>query len=101
MDYWSTFYKQSHILSPSNFCGFVLDLMADDEDLNVLDAGCGNGRDAYALSKKHIVTGIDTADYLPKATERCSFETADFCSYDKTPFDLIYSRFTFHSITDQ
>ena len=49
MDYWSTFYKQSHILSPSNFCGFVLDLMADDEDLNVLDAG-------FAAMTRHPLT---------------------------------------------
>ena len=100
-DYWSAFYTSDHTLRPSNFCSFVLDFMKDAEDLKVLDAGCGNGRDSYGLCHKHIVTGIDTAGYVPVSVPRCSFETADFCSYDKTPFDLIYSRFTFHSITDE
>ena len=30
----------------------------------------------------------------------CVFEEGDFCYYNKDEFDLIYSRFTLHSITD-
>ena len=48
-----------------------------------------------------MTTGLDTASYVPEATETCSFENGDFCSYDKSTFDLIYSRFTLHSINDE
>ena len=101
VDYWSKFYSSGHTLDASNFCVFILDYFGKNARLNVLDAGCGNGRDSYALSKQHQVTGLDTADYVPESTETCSFVQGDFCSYNKDEFNLIYSRFTFHSITDE
>ena len=101
VNYWSTFYSSNHTLDASNFCKFVLEYFQDRSSLRILDAGCGNGRDSYALSKLHTVTGLDTADYVPESTETCSFETGDFCSYDKDSFDIVYSRFTLHSITDE
>lgn len=101
VNYWSSFYSSNHTLDASNFCSFVLDFFKYQRCLRVLDAGCGNGRDTYALSEYYVTTGLDTAAYVPKATETCSFETGDFCSYDKSTFDLIYSRFTLHSINDE
>lgn len=101
VNYWSSFYSSNHTLDASNFCSFVLDFFKNHRCLKVLDAGCGNGRDSYALSKYYMVTGLDTASYIPEATESCSFETSDFCSHDKNIYDLIYSRFTLHSINDE
>jgi ubiquinone/menaquinone biosynthesis C-methylase UbiE len=64
-----------------------------------LDAGCGTGRDAVALSQVHNVTGVD----LVKQKEHTGFifEKADFCTYEKHNFDMVYSRFTYHTIDDK
>jgi len=72
----------------------------ESDKLNILDAGCGNGRDSFFMSDKHDIVGIDSSTYKPEGTSRCRFITGDFCSYNKNNFDVIYSRFTFHSITD-
>ena len=77
--------------SDTRFC--LWDVVRDfgkqfKKDSYILDAGCGNGRDSYALSKQHQVTGLDTADYVPESTENCSFVQGDFCSYNKDEFNL-------------
>ena len=101
VDYWSKFYSSNHTLEASNFCKFVIEFFGKETRLNVLDAGCGNGRDSYALSNYHNVLGLDTAEYVPDSINNCSFDKGDFCTYDKSSFDVIYSRFTLHSITDE
>ena len=101
INYWSEFYSTNHTLDASKFCLYVLEYLGTEKSLRILDAGCGNGRDSYALSKYHTVIGLDTAEYVPESTDKCFFETGDFCSYDKDVFDVIYSRFTLHSITDE
>lgn len=101
-NYWSQFYKNKNIPSePSNFCKFIYDHEIFDENkMNILDCGCGNGRDSYYFSKKFNVTGLDTSS-KPVNKENCKFIQCDFCSYNKDKFDIIYSRFTFHSISNQ
>lgn len=101
VDYWTDFYSSSHTLETSRFCNFVLDFFRDHKTMNVLDAGCGNGRDSYGLSTLHKVVGLDTSKFRPESRDRCVFEEGDFCHYDKDNFDLIYSRFTLHSITNE
>lgn len=101
VNYWSEFYSKNHTLESSPFCRFVLEFFSNKESLTILDAGCGNGRDSYALATRNTVIGLDTAEYIPEATHKCTFETGDFCSYNKDRFDVIYSRFTLHSIDDQ
>ena len=100
--YWDSFYKKKIITTdPSNFCTTILDFFKDHKNLNILDAGCGNGRDSYALATKHNVVGIDICNNKNKDIDNCKFEIADFCNYNKTNFNLVYSRFTFHSITNE
>ena len=99
-NYWESFYKNFDQLTPSDFCKFVLDRFENESITKVLDAGCGNGRDTYALGSKYNAVGVDTSSYLPLENGRCTFFTSDFCTYDKDDFDMIYSRFTFHSITN-
>lgn len=95
-DYWSNFYKKYNFLEPSDFAIFINNYFKGKK-YNVLDCGCGNGRDSYYLSKNHNVLGIDISN-KPKNKNNCTFVLDDFCKYEKKGFDLIYSRFTFHSI---
>jgi SAM-dependent methyltransferase len=122
-NYWQEFYKNYEFIEPSNFAIFVknfldnevLDNTALNQNRNIeisgneqpvvankklLDCGCGNGRDSYYLSKYYDVTGIDTS-FKPSDISNCSFKINDFCEYEKNEFDIIYSRFTFHSITNE
>jgi trans-aconitate methyltransferase len=69
--------------------------------LNVLDCGCGNGRDSYTLSNKYNVVAVDNCGVLPINKKNVKFYNDDFVTMDKTGYDLIYSRFTFHSITNE
>jgi hypothetical protein len=96
--YWENFYKSYAESTPSDFCLFVQSYFKDKR-LNIMDCGCGNGRDSYALSKHHNVIGVDLA-CINSFTESCSFVQDNFCTIEKSLCNLIYSRFTFHSITN-
>jgi len=99
-DYWTNFYKNNDlILKPSSFAIFVNDYFKDIS-LSILDCGCGNGRDTYFLGKKNNIVGIDISN-KPENKKNISFILGDFCKYKKNNYDLIYSRFTFHSITNE
>jgi len=101
-NYWNTFYnKNAHLTSCSDFCRFVIDFFRDNNTIqNVMDCGCGNGRDSFMLSKFYKVYGVDNSGYIPKNGNNLSFKKDDFINIDKQSQDLIYSRFTFHSITN-
>ena len=102
--YWNNFYKNNNnlIKEPSSFCLFIMKFFENNTDLNILEIGCGNGRDSLYMSKKYNVTGIDTSLCLDlKNSEKCKFINVDFCRYDKTNFNFLYSRFSFHSITNK
>lgn len=109
--YWNNFYKNFNYIEPSSFAIFILEYLQllniaqSNKKFKILDLGCGNGRDSYYLSKKYNVIGIDISN-KPQADElndilNCEFVLGDMITYDKTDFNLIYSRFTFHSITDE
>ena len=104
--YWNTFYQKHRKKNeqPSAFCIFVLDTLPQytQNKLLILDAGCGNGRDTYAFAKDgHNVCGIDSCGHLPPDAQHVHFATDDFTVHMKQRYDLIYSRFTFHSINDE
>jgi tellurite methyltransferase len=102
-NYWDNFYKQNNDIfnQPSSFCKFIMDYFKKYKNLQILDAGCGNGRDSYYLSNKYKVVGMDTSLADIKDNDNCKFIKCDFCTYDKSNFNLIYSRFTFHSISNK
>jgi len=104
LDHWKKFYNShsndERLRTPSSFCLFVLDYFKNQNQLHILEAGCGTGRDAIHLEKTHIVTGVDL-EKKKKNSDNFTFENADFCAYTKKDFDVIYSRFTYHSITDE
>ena len=100
--YWSNFYKNFNESKPSNFALFIVDYFDDfDVPLRILDVGCGNGRDSYFLSSKYTTTGIDISIVPTNTNANLQFIQGNMTSIDKTPYNVIYSRFTFHSITNE
>lgn len=102
-NYWNTFYSNNEfdLLECSNFCLFVVNYFSKYETIKyILDAGCGNGRDSYYLCKKYYVEGVDSSGFVPNNCDNVTFFKDDFVKLTKTKYDLIYSRFTFHSITN-
>ncbi len=107
-NYWETFYsKQNAELKPSLFARFVADNFMHEKKTYV-ELGCGNGRDAIFFANKGLaVTAIDQCQSEIKfLTNRyqnlpnIQFVCNDFTSLeDNHKFDLVYSRFTLHSIT--
>lgn len=110
-NYWKEYYlnQQNENCAPSRFCTFVMAELPKHtvnflykQPLMLLDAGCGNGRDTYALSQmSDETTGMDSSGFLPKGQARTQFVTDDFTRCDKARYNIIYSRFTYHSITDE
>ena len=101
--YWNNFYKKDLVtLKPSDYAIFIYNYFnINMKNKNILDCGCGNGRDSYYLSNKYNVLGIDISNKPKYKNKNCKFKLADFCTYNKDNFDIIYSRFTFHSITNE
>ena len=100
-NYWETFYSTNNNVNCSDFCNFVMNYFKDDKNiLNVLDCGCGNGRDSQSLSNRYNVDAVDNCGFLPTNGNNVNYYVGDFVTMDKSKYDLIYSRFTFHSITN-
>lgn len=101
-EYWQKFYNNSNVIlnNSSDFSNFVIEYFKNYKINNVLDCGCGNGRDTYELKKYYNTVGIDNNGFIPKNDKNVYFYNADFVNYDKNRYDLIYSRFTFHSISN-
>jgi tellurite methyltransferase len=114
--YWNIYYqrhgKDKGISKCSSFAQFCLDNFFIERNLNIVELGSGNGRDAIFIARHdHNVIAIDQSttaidiekqsldvevgQYLhPKALD---FVQEDYTRYGK--IDAFYSRFTIHSIT--
>ena len=103
INYWNNFYKNEKNLKLecSNFCLFVMDFFKNINIVNVIDCGCGNGRDSYQLKNKYLVDAVDNCGFIPKNEENLNFINDNFISINKNKYNLVYSRFTFHSITNE
>ena len=102
IEYWNNFYNdKKHLIKCSDFCKFVMEYFKDYKNISyILDSGCGNGRDSYTLVSTYKVDGVDNSGFIPKNVKNLNFIKEDFVNIDKSKYDLIYSRFTFHSITN-
>jgi ubiquinone/menaquinone biosynthesis C-methylase UbiE len=78
----------------------MIDYIKEKKIKSIIDMGCGNGRDTYTLGKYCKVTGIDNS-CKPNNVENVTFIRGNFCEIDLHGFDMVYSRFTFHSIKDE
>lgn len=112
--YWNEYYQLhgSDITMHSNFAKFCLHNFFTKDNLNIVELGSGNGRDAifFAHHQLNIVaidqstTAIDiekesldneVKQYLcPKALD---FVNEDYSQYET--IDAFYSRFTIHAIS--
>jgi len=100
--YCNNFYKNHDLtFESSDFSKFVLNYIRSfNKTFNILDVGCGNGRDSYYLSKEHTICGCDISN-KPEDKDNCTFTNDNMITVDKSNYNLVYSRFTFHSITDE
>ena len=106
--FWNQFYKEGKVPSfPSPFAKYVAKKLPTNQ--NILEIGCGNGRDSkFFSSKGHQVTGLDRSI---EAIELCKdlyseelieffFGTiSDIATKNKKKYDLIYSRFVIHAMS--
>lgn len=106
--YWASFYrkKENVELEPSLFAQFIESSLAPSQ--SIIELGCGDGRDAVFFSeRKHYVLAVDQCeDQITSLSSRyvhvknLHFFCDDFTSLSQTDlFDVVYSRFTLHSIT--
>lgn len=109
--FWDKFYKKKLAINkPSNFAIFVTKFLKNYNS-QLIDIGCGNGRDLLFFKKKKIdFMGIDLSKNatllikkkLSKKDDRKKIFNADFVkfNYQKNVKAKcsIYSRFTMHTI---
>ena len=108
-NYWQRFYRSFQENTPTSFAIFVHHFLQDPQNASdknrvwrLLDIGCGNGRDSYyfAEQQKYIVSGMDVS-HTPQPKDGCHFFLSDMTQFDGYDgYDILYARFTFHSITD-
>ena len=106
--HWDEYYQKNNAPSfPSPFAEHVANKLNTQQ--NILEIGCGNGRDSkFFSSKGHHVTGLDRSG---EAIELCKnlysdepikffYGTIpDIAKTNKKKFDLIYSRFVIHAMS--
>lgn len=108
-NYWKNIYsKQSEGERPSLFAQYIVETY-QIEGKSLIELGCGNGRDAifFANANAGQVTAIDQCDNIIELLNRrfqqvgnLQFKCLDFTNLDDTEkYDIVYSRFTLHSIS--
>lgn len=106
-EYWNNYYKTDHdIKQPSLFAQEIEKLLTKSK--NILELGCGNGRDSLFFAQKGLnVTAIDASDGViqqlkqENEEENICFICDDFVSSSAIysgQYDYVYSRFTLHAI---
>lgn len=111
-EYWNEYYKEkiSEELIPSNFAVTVAESLKSVS--NILELGCGNGRDTFFfLEHGHKVVAVDASNFvisfldnLSRENDNVKFLCNDFVECNelyRQKYDCIYSRFTLHAITEE
>jgi len=109
--YWDKYYKQhakdKEIIECSSFAKFCNESFFNKKSKKILEIGSGNCRDAkYFASKGYQVYAIDQSIYgfqninIKNITLISdNFVTMDYSQYKD--IDIVYSRFTLHSIKEE
>lgn len=108
-EYWESYYKSGVAPeTPSLFAKYVLANYTSPGD-SLIELGCGNGRDARFFAANGVgVVAIDQCaeeiDILVSTNGRhpnLTFKAGDFTNFQDNQsgkYNLIYSRFTLHSV---
>lgn len=114
-EYWEEYYlmhgRDSEIKLHSSFAEFCMKKYFNGSEYNIVELGCGNGRDAiYFAHHSHKVVAIDQCTSAIEIESENIHDdvryslipiAADFVSYDygrHDSIDVFYSRFTLHAI---
>jgi hypothetical protein len=99
--YWESFYRDFEVNKPSYFARWFLETYPDLSG-QLIDIGCGNGRDSYYLSKGFQVIGVDRACKPDNTMNAIFFQTdiKEMMAQIKSP-DVVYMRFLFHAVSPQ
>ena len=107
-EYWEAYYKkESSNRLPSNFASYIFENYVGERK-NFLELGCGNGRDSIFFANKELfVEAVDQVEnqilFLQEEFQQLSnlkFYCDDFTDLKRdNKYDIIYSRFTIHSIS--
>ena len=109
-EYWEAYYTEHRVPGePSLFAEHVANqLDRVDAPISLIELGCGNGRDSVFFHRQNLdVTAVDQVqqqiDYLHDeygGVDRLRFKCADFTDLGRdSEYDVVYSRFTLHSIS--
>ncbi|MGA0242324.1 MAG: methyltransferase domain-containing protein [Candidatus Marinamargulisbacteria bacterium] len=115
-NYWNEFYSNSQKMGPpSQFASFVLNEFFHYK--NIVDIGCGNGRDAFFFNQyQKKVLGVDGSNKAIELNSKVAKDNINFklFSFSKSkkiselaeyinqyyPNAIIYSRFFLHALTN-
>ena len=112
IEYWNNYYKNIKALNlNSKFATFIKKKFVN-KNINILEIGTGNGRDAFYLSKFfNSIIAIDQSPIAIKEnklkTKRLGINNLSFKKievdkilniHDRNKIDLVYARFFIHSI---
>lgn len=100
-EYWIEFYKNNEVTKgESNFAGFVDSYISSIGGVkNILDIGCGNGRDSEFFAKYYNVTGIDISPPI-NIGSKVNYIKSNFADFNFKSFDVYYMRFFVHAIAE-
>jgi tellurite methyltransferase len=106
--YWEEYYqKQRSELLPTLFAQYVMKNYIINNKSNLIELGCGNGRDSVYFADQGLnILAIDQVELEIKFLQHrfpeknnLSFSCDDFSDLGKeSTYDIVYSRFTLHSI---
>jgi ubiquinone/menaquinone biosynthesis C-methylase UbiE len=110
--YWKSIYsRQTEDEQPSLFAKFVSETIGV-RDKRIIELGCGNGRDAihFANNNAQKVDAVDQCENIIELLQHryqricnLTFLCRDFTNMkdmaNHEKYDLVYSRFTLHSIS--
>lgn len=111
-NYWNKYYKSKKTkLNPSNFARFIINFFKKKKLNNLLEIGCGDGRDSFYFSQKlkKIISIDRSKEAIKKNTlllKKKKIKNLLFLSKDITKikqlrfndFDILYARFFLHTI---
>ncbi len=112
-EYWNMYYqKRKAPINPSTFALFCSENYLSEER-QIVEFGCGNGRDTFFFAAKHSIVGIDASSSVVSANNNrasqegmvnATFYAGEFGQVKiavETPVDAVYARFVMHAMHEE